>query len=127
MEFISNHFYFKCLTFHCANILGDGFLIYLGYLINTRKFVEKIKDKFFFFLIFRKKMLLLSSRTLKSLNSIETIPQRMMSVIFNGNSSITIAFATVFPMPVMKQKLPPSITCYLSLSDTFLNTSSVEI
>ena len=62
-----------------------------------------------------------SHHTLKSQNSIERIQLRMMCTTFNGNLFTTIIFCYSPTIPAMKKTLPPSITSYLPLSNTFLN------
>ena len=65
--------------------------------------------------------LLLSCRTIKSLNSSESIRSRMMCVSYYGK---LLSLATVPPMLAMKRASSRSVTSYLLFFDTFLTQRS---
>ena len=65
---------------------------------------------------------LLSSRALKSLNSVKKSEQERRLQYLNANPLQQSSHATAPLMSTKKQTSPPSIMSYLSLSDTFPNT-----
>ena len=66
--------------------------------------------------------MLLSLHALKSLNSIQKIPLRMMEATFNGNPSTKSSPATVLTLLEMKWTASPSITSYPPSSIASPNT-----